>query len=147
MKKSLPVKIEIEEVDSTTHPDTTFFIISFSKETWLDIGSSSMLNDKLEELLTEGHIHIIINMKNISYISSAGLGILIGNLQCFRDSNGDIKLTNMSDRTHHFFEILGFARLIQIYSSREDAINSFEDDLKDDNSSELKEDKNQSDPY
>jgi len=132
-KKSTPLEMEVKEVNSIAYPNIKFFIISFSERTYLDSINFKKFSDKLEELLTDNKIYIIIDMEKIFYISSAGLGVLMEGMRNCCKVGGDIKLMKMTEKIRHFFDMLGFARLFQIHNNQEDAINAFEDDMKDAN--------------
>jgi len=96
---------------------------------YLDSSTFTQLQDHLEKIIGEGQYRIIVEFGDLSYISSAGLGVLLGMLQEVRDKNGDLKLANMSPKIRNLFDMLGFSRLIRIYDDQEAAKQAFREDL------------------
>lgn len=79
----------------------------------------------LQKLLDESRNRIVINCHGLEYIASAGLGVIMGFLNDVRDSNGDIRLSNMNQTVYNIFEILGFTHFTSIFDSEEKAVQSF----------------------
>lgn len=68
---------------------------------------------------------MVVNMEKLSYISSAGLGVLMSTAKKLRINNGDIKLANLSTKIYGILELLGFTTVLETYKSEEEAVNSF----------------------
>jgi len=75
------------------------------------------IKDKVNQLLDEKKYKIIIDLKNVEWMNSSGLGILIDALTVLKNNKGALKLINVSDRIKNLlkitklntvFEILGF---------------------------------------
>jgi len=49
-----------------------------------------------------------VNCKDLNYISSAGMGIIMGYLDEIREKKGDIKLCSVSERVYEIFDLVGF---------------------------------------
>lgn len=94
----------------------------------LDSSTFQDLQEQLQKLLDEGKCSIIVEFSELDYISSAGLGVLMGMLQEARECDGDLKLANMSVKVRNLFDMLGFSRLIRIYDSVEEAREAFRQD-------------------
>ena len=92
---------------------------------YLDSSTFTQLQDHLEKIIGEGQSRIIVEFGDLNYISSAGLGVLLGMLQEVREKNGDLKLANMSPKIRNLFDMLGFSRLIRIYEDQESAKEAF----------------------
>jgi anti-sigma B factor antagonist len=60
-------------------------------------------------------------MTELNYISSAGLGVFMGFIEEIREKNGDIKLSNMTDKVYKVFDLLGFPALYQIFKEEAEA--------------------------
>jgi anti-sigma B factor antagonist len=69
----------------------------------------------------------VVNCKDLSYISSAGLGVFMAFIEDVRQNMGDIKLTNMSPKVYNVFDLLGFPLLYEIFKEENEAINRFFD--------------------
>jgi len=95
---------------------------------YLDSSTFTQLQDHLEKIIGEGFHRIVVEFGDLSYISSAGLGVLLGMLQEVREKDGDLKLANMSPKIRNLFDMLGFSRLIRIYDDLESAKQAFKQD-------------------
>lgn len=97
-------------------------------EGYLDSSTFPQLQEHLKELIDQGCYRLLVDFEELNYISSAGLGVLMGMLQEVRDHGGDLKVARMSDKIHNLFDMLGFSRLVRIYDKIEDALASFSED-------------------
>lgn len=95
---------------------------------YLDSSTFPQLQDHLEGLIGSGRFRVIVDCNELNYISSAGIGVLMGMLQEVRAQSGDLKLVNMSPKIHNLFDMLGFSRLIRIYESMDEAKKAFSEE-------------------
>ena len=65
---------------------------------FLDAHTASDLERAMQKLLDDKRFKIIVNFKDLTYISSAGLGVFMGFIEEVRTNGGDIKLTNMNPK-------------------------------------------------
>ena len=92
---------------------------------YLDAHTAPMLENELQTLMDEKQYNIIVNFKDLIYISSAGLGVFMGFIEDIRNNGGDIKLTNMTSKIFRVFDLLGFPTLYDILAEEVEAINKF----------------------
>jgi len=92
---------------------------------YLDAHTASKFESKIQELIQSGKYNIILNFAELEYISSAGLGVIMGNIEDIRNHDGDIKLTEMSDKIYRVFNLVGFPSLYEIYKTQEETESSF----------------------
>ncbi len=97
---------------------------------YLDAHTAPILENTFSNLIEKSKYSIVVNFKDLSYISSAGLGVFMAFIEKIRDNSGDIKLTTMSDKVFNIFDLLGFPLLYEIYKSEEEAINKFSETKK-----------------
>ena len=71
-------------------------------------------------------LRILFDMSNVDYMSSAGLGLLVGLLKAARKMNGEFKLCCLQDAIHELFELMQFDRIFEIFPSRENPLASFQ---------------------
>jgi anti-sigma B factor antagonist len=88
----------------------------------LDASSSVLLDEELLSPDIMKFNKVLVDCKNLNYISSAGLGVFISHLQRFEDSQIKLIFFNMQDKVKNVFEILGLDLLMTIVSSYEDAV-------------------------
>lgn len=70
----------------------------------------------------KGELLFVIDMKDVEYISSAGLRSFLFASQQLKGSNGQFRLCNMSKSVHEIFTISGFDSLFPVYQSYADAM-------------------------
>lgn len=92
---------------------------------YLDAHTAPEFESAIQKIINEKQYNIIVNCKNLSYISSAGLGVFMAYIEEVRKNNGDIKITNMSSKIYNVFDILGFPLLYEIMKTEEDALQKF----------------------
>jgi anti-sigma B factor antagonist len=76
----------------------------------------------LEGLVQEGRYTILLNCQDLSYISSAGLGAIMGLIETVREHGGDILLSNLQDNVYAIFDTLGFTQLYRVFGDEGQAL-------------------------
>ena len=77
----------------------------------LDTNTSPELDSKMSEL--EGVEEVIIDMKNLNYISSAGLRVLLS-MQKIMNKQGKMTIINVCENVMDIFEVTGFSDILNI---------------------------------
>jgi anti-sigma B factor antagonist len=93
---------------------------------YLDAHTAPKLEQEFQQLINEQKFKIIVNFKELTYISSAGLGVFMGFIEPIREHNGDIKLSDMSSKIYRVFDLLGFPSLYDILETEEEAYKKFD---------------------
>lgn len=86
---------------------------------------SGVLKDKVNSLVFEGKRSILMNLGDVSYIDSSGLGELVAAHTSVARAGGQIKLVNLTRRVH---DLLAITRLVTVFDSFDkeaEAINAF----------------------
>lgn len=94
---------------------------------YLDAHTAPELEGAIDKLVKEKKYKIIVNCRELSYISSAGLGVFMAYIEEVRKNDGDIKLTNMSPKIFNVFDLLGFPLLYEIFKDESEAMKRFID--------------------
>lgn len=76
----------------------------------VDLVSASTLRDRLHEILDAGAADVVVDLSGVSFIGSAGLGVLAGTLNELRPWNGHLVVRNASRTARRLLEILGLER-------------------------------------
>ena len=92
---------------------------------FLDAHTASILENTLSNQIEKNKYKIVVNFSNLTYISSAGLGVFMAFIEKVRENGGDIKLSSMSDKVFNIFDLLGFPLLYEIFNSEEEAVKKF----------------------
>ncbi len=86
---------------------------------------ASLLNEKLHELIEAGKIKIVADLEKVDWMNSSGLGILIGGLTTMRNSGGDLKLANITDRIQSLLMITKLLTVFETFETVDKAVDSF----------------------
>jgi len=92
---------------------------------YLDAHTFPELENALHKLVNDGHNCIVLDLETLDYISSAGLGLLLGVQRLASQKRGGLKIINMQEPIHRTFDVLGFSRIIEVCPSREAAFDAF----------------------
>lgn len=96
-------------------------IIDF-KGCTLDKSQSKDLLSDIEGLLREGHYKMIVNLKDIDYMNSSGLNVLINILTKCRNHNGDLIICNIPEKVKKLLVISKLTSVFEMVRSEEEAI-------------------------
>lgn len=88
----------------------------------VDNNNAHELVSVLLDLKEQGYKNIIINMARLDFLSSAGVGSIIGTLESFREAGGDIILCNVSEKILHILKILDLEDYLTITENEELAV-------------------------
>lgn len=91
----------------------------------LDAYTMPELEAAFEKCQQEGHHKIVVNGAQLLYISSAGLGVFLGDIDEIRKQGGDIKIASLKPYVFNAFDLLGFLQLFTIVETEEEAITLF----------------------
>ncbi|MBI5216416.1 MAG: STAS domain-containing protein [Ignavibacteriae bacterium] len=92
---------------------------------YLDAHTAPDLESAFSKLLDDKKFKIVVNCKNLNYISSAGLGVFMMFIEEVRKNSGDIKLSNLTPKVYNVFDLLGFPLLYDITQEETDAVKKF----------------------
>lgn len=88
------------------------------------------LQDIVSMTLEEKSTSVVVNLKNVSWMSSTGIGALIRCLTTARNAGGDLRLAGLNDKVQNIFNITQLDKILQIYPTVTDAVDSFDSDPK-----------------
>ncbi len=90
----------------------------------LDTTNYRELEDRMINLM-EKEKKIVIDCKDMNYISSAGMRVFLMALKHLKNNDGQLRISGLKDDTRQIFEVAGFASFFDIYNSAEEAIRFF----------------------
>jgi anti-sigma B factor antagonist len=82
---------------------------------------ATALRDSLKEALTKTP-RIVLNLSDVTYIDSGGLGTLVGVYSSARSAGADIKLTGLGQRLRDVLQITKLATVFQVFDSEREAL-------------------------
>jgi anti-sigma B factor antagonist len=82
---------------------------------------ASEINGKINQLIDDGKLKILIDLKEVEWMNSSGLGILIDAVTVLKNNNGALRLVNVSDRIKNLLKITKLDTVFDIRESIDDA--------------------------
>ena len=103
-----------------------------SNVTVIDIsGSVSLiearaLSDMLEELVENGQKKIILNLRDVNYLDSSGIGQIVCGYATVKKHGGQLKILHLSKKVQELLSVTSLYRIFEEYSDEELAVRSFQ---------------------
>ncbi|MGD6818532.1 anti-sigma factor antagonist [Metabacillus sp. 84] len=88
----------------------------------IDAYTAPKLREELLPLADESEPKLVINLRDVSYMDSTGLGVFVGLLKNVRKNNGELQLVELSERLERLFTITGLNDIIDISSKAEGGV-------------------------
>ncbi|MGH8499182.1 MAG: STAS domain-containing protein [Methylococcales bacterium] len=108
------MNLEIEEIKHST--------VLRIKEKRLDAHNSPEFKDRILKLLETGNINIIIEMSEVRFVDSSGLGALLSGFKNAASLKGGLILTGLQSQVKSMFELTRLHRVFKIYPTLEEAL-------------------------
>ncbi|MGA2632157.1 MAG: STAS domain-containing protein [Terriglobia bacterium] len=86
---------------------------------------SNQLRTKLKDLLGQGKTRLVLDLADVKYIDSAGLGTLVAGYTSAQNQGAGIKLANLTKKFHEQLHITKLVTVFDVYDSVADAVKSF----------------------
>src|ERR1019366_3813524 len=86
---------------------------------------SSVLRDSVKELLAKGQKKILLNLGDVSYIDSSGIGELVSAFTSVRNQDGELKLLHLTKKVHDLLQITKLYTVFDIKDDEAAAITAF----------------------
>jgi anti-sigma B factor antagonist len=83
------------------------------------------LREKIKEVLDSGCKNILVNLQNVSYIDSTGVGALVGSFTTIRNQGGQMKLSNLSQRVRDILLVTKLLTVFDVYENEAEGTKSF----------------------
>ena len=115
--RSMSLKINIRETAAAA-------ILDMSGRVTLG-GGLADLRDSIREALAGDQKNILLNLAEVSYIDSSGLGQLIGSYATVTSRGGQMKLLNLQKRVNDLMQITKLLTVFETYTNEEAALRSF----------------------
>ena len=84
-----------------------------------------VLRDAVNRLVEAGRVKLLLDMKEVTRLDSAGIGMLVSKFLTARRAGGTIKLLHPTMRTDHLMDITKLATVFEIYKDEGEALRSF----------------------
>jgi anti-sigma B factor antagonist len=91
----------------------------------LTVGGASDLREKVNEQIAAGNLQQILNLKEVDYIDSTGLGTMVICYMSLQKAGGSMKLCQLNRRNLELVLLTKLSTVFQIFNEEQEAINSF----------------------
>ena len=86
---------------------------------------SSLLRETVKDLASRGQKKILLNLADVSYIDSSGLGALVASFTTIKGQDGQIKLLNLTSKVHDLLQITKLLTVFDVFTDEATALKSF----------------------
>ena len=86
---------------------------------------SNALRERVKSLLAENKKKIVLNMDNVTYIDSAGLGTLVATFHSARSQGATLKLANLGSKFREVLQVTKLLTVFEVFDTEAAAIQSF----------------------
>ncbi len=113
----MTIKANTRQVDGIT-------VVDLSGRITLGEGST-ILRDAVRELLARGQKKILLNLGDVNYIDSSGIGELVSGYTTVTNQGGQLKLLNLTKKVRDLLQITKLYTVFDVYDEETAAIRSF----------------------
>jgi len=86
---------------------------------------SNQLRNKLKDILSQGKTRLVLDLAEVNYIDSAGLGTLVAGYTSAQNQGANLKLANLTKRIDEQLHITKLVTVFEVYNSVQDAAKSY----------------------
>jgi anti-sigma B factor antagonist len=91
----------------------------------LDLLAADKVKRTLTNLIDRGRLALVVDLADVAYIDSSGLGALVTAMKHARSAGGDIKLCALQTEVRSIFEMTRLIKVMGVYPTRQDAVVSW----------------------
>ncbi len=113
----MSMKLQTRQVDGITILDLSGRIV---------LGEGSVqLRESIKELIAKGQKNILLNLGDVNYIDSSGLGELVSAYTSVRNAGGELKLLSLTKKVHDLLQITKLYTVFDVKDDEASAISAF----------------------
>jgi anti-sigma B factor antagonist len=112
-------KLTIEE-----RQDGDITVLTLKGEITLDDGDLAF-GRYVDRLIAAGRIKLVVNLSDITYIDSSGVGMMVAEQKLVQKRSGVMKLASLTARSHHLLAMLKLRTVFEVFDDEAAAIHSF----------------------
>jgi len=113
----MSIKANSRQIDKVT-------VVDLSGKLVLGDGSS-LLRETIKDLVSSNKKKILLNLAEVSYIDSSGLGALVSGYTTVTGQQGQLKLVNLTNKVHDLLQITKLLTVFEVFNDEPTAIKSF----------------------
>lgn len=108
------------ELSVTTSRQDDVTIVSVAGE--VDVYTAAQLRAALDDEVAADHVQLVVDLDEVTFLDSTGLGVLVGRLKLVRNQSGWLRLVCSNDRILRVFRITGLDKVFGIHASVDEAL-------------------------
>ncbi len=113
----MSMKVSTRQVDGVTILDLSGRIV---------LGEGSIqLRDAVKELTAKGQKHILLNLSDVNYIDSSGLGEMVSAYTSVKNAGGELKLLGLTKKVHDLLQITKLYTVFDVKDDEASAVSAF----------------------
>ena len=113
------LEISIRKSDDVT-------IVDLRGSSTLNDGESELLSSHLKKLLASGMHRLLLNLRELTYVDSSGIGILVATYASLRRQGGDLKLLSPTERVRKVLTLFRLQNIIPSFEDEAQAVATFQ---------------------
>lgn len=88
----------------------------------IDVFSSPRLREMLLDVIDNGADHLVVDLGEVTFLDSTGLGVLVGIYHRLRARSGSMTFVGANDRVRRVFHVTQLTKIFELHDSLEDAV-------------------------
>lgn len=88
----------------------------------LDLNAASEVEEEIFRIIDKGNQHLILNLKDVEYMSSSGFRVCIAVLRKLNACKGTLKMCSIQSNVYRIFEVIELKSLFDVYETEEEAL-------------------------
>jgi anti-sigma B factor antagonist len=92
-----------------------------------DASSANVARQWFEQATAKAPANIIVNLKEVDFMDSTGLSVLVHGMKRSRENQGEVRLCNLQQPVRMIFELTRLDRVFEVFNSEEDAVIAFDE--------------------
>ncbi len=110
-------------MEITVRESKSIPIIEISGE--VDLYNTKDLKDLFDQMIKKGNYKIVLNLKNVPFMDSSGIGTIVTSMYKLRKYDGNLKVCNLYGSVAKVFNLTKINTNIEVFPEEEDAVDSF----------------------
>ena len=86
----------------------------------VDMATGPQLRQEIVRHVSEGNVHIVVDLQNVDFLDSTGLGILVGGVKRARSNGGDFRCSGLSSSLQEVFSLTGLDNVLSSVDLNQD---------------------------
>src|SRR5665647_396737 len=116
----MTIEEAVVEVSVTSRPSGERTVVHVSGE--VDVYTAPMLREELTALIDAEHTNLVVDLAEVSFMDSTGLGVLVGALKKIRTLGGELRLVIDQEKVLKIFRITALTQVFPIYATLDEAL-------------------------